>query len=200
MSETFASVVDEWRQADPYRIHPAREHESEDAYWESGVVQAEEAAAWVPAGGTILDFGCGDGRVALPLSLFGYRVTCVDSNEAFLARLITNQNERGGRIRQTILSDGLDLPQRVDEPVDAVMCRAVFIHHSHADVELLVNSLVQVIKPGGLLICDWPLGPHHERRDWIDVTTWTREHRSKVARAAGLELVQDGKPSVWRKR
>jgi hypothetical protein len=44
---TAADVITAWDQADPEAIHPLR-RVSEDAYWESGQVQAEMLAAWTP--------------------------------------------------------------------------------------------------------------------------------------------------------
>lgn len=191
----FQSVVKAWDEADPYRIHPTREHESEEAYWESGRVAALEMAQWIPEGGTVLDFGCGDGRLSIPLDKLGFRVIAVDSSPHMIERLNAN-----GWTESDYVSDGTDLPDLINEKVDAVIARAVFIHHSHTDVIRMVKNLTKCLKPGGVLICDWPTGPHHERRDWIDVTTWVPEHRAAVAEAAGLELIKDGKPSVWRKQ
>lgn len=192
---TLRNVVQAWNKADPWRIHPTREHESEEAYWESGVLQAEQLAAHIVSGGTVIDFGCGDGRLSIPLAKAGFDVLAVDASEAMLERLTFNTQLAGVTIR-TRLSDGLDLKV---EPVDAILARAVLIHHSHADVTRLVTALSKLILPGGLFIADWPVGPHHERIDWIDVTTWESEHRLVVAEAAGLTLVEDSKTSVWRK-
>lgn len=198
MSETFASVVEAWQQADPTHIHPLR-NVNEDDYWASGVSQAEDAAQWIPDHGTVIDFGCGDGRLSLPLSLFGFKVIAVDSAQAMLDRVLANQTERGGRINQTILSDGTNLPDLIDSPVDAVVCRAVLIHHDYPSVIRLVNAFAAVLKPGGHLIADWPVGPKYIRQSWTDVTTWEPNHRAKVAADAGFRLVsiEPDQPSVW---
>lgn len=192
----FRGVVEAWRKADPTFIHPLR-NVSEEDYWESGRSQALQAAQWIPEGGTVLDFGCGDGRISLPLAKLGFRVTAVDASVEMLLRL---QDQDGWReINSIVLSDGLNLSDVLfNQLFDAVVCRAVLIHHSHADGALLVRQLTNVLKPGGVLIADWPLGPHHERRDWIDVTYWEVSERQAVADANGLELINDG--SVWRKQ
>jgi SAM-dependent methyltransferase len=189
------AVVKAWDVADPYRIHPAREHESEDAYWESGRLQADEAAPWIGEHGTVLDFGCGDGRVAIPLVAQGFNVIAVDGSPAMITRLKAN-----GFTGESFVSDGTRLADDFGPVLDAVMCRAVLIHHAHSDIERLVSQFAAVLKPGGHLIVDWPVGPHHERRDWIDVTTTPAPERLRVATKYGLELVKDGKPSVWVKR
>lgn len=189
----FRGVVEAWRKADPTHIHPLR-NVSEDDYWESGRSQALQAAQWIPEGGTVLDFGCGDGRLTIPLAKLGFTVWAVDASEEMLYRVRDHSIDAGVDLSvATVQSDGLNL----DFNVDAVVCRAVLIHHSHADVALLVRSLSKCLKPGGVFIADWPLGPHHERRDWIDVTTWELAERQAVADANGLSLINDG--SVWRK-
>lgn len=195
---TFDDVIRNWQKAPVTAIHPLRET-SDLEYWQSGVTQAEDMAEWLPSRGTIVDFGCGDGRIALPLSLMGFHVIAVDASKKMLERLLKNQEQRGGRVQQTIVSNGLDLPEELDKPVDVVMARAVLIHHSHADGASLVRSLAKCVKPKGYLAADWPIGEHHTRRDWIDVTVWDALDRKQVAKGAGLKFVQNGPPSVWQK-
>lgn len=201
---TFSDVVEGWKVAPVTAIHPLR-HVSDEAYWESGRAQALEASHWVEEGGTVVDFGCGDGRVAIPLARLGFAVAAVDASPEMLDRLNENISTDDGAF-WTFLSDGTNLSKALElvAPVDAVHCRAVLIHHSHKDVERLVTEFAKVLKPGGMLIADWPVGAHYERQNWTDVTTWLPNHRLKVATAAGFELVEPGtdahgSPSVWRK-
>lgn len=197
----FHEVTGAWDRALPEQIHPAREHVSETAYWQSGVEQATHAAGFIPEGGTVMDFGCGDGRVTLPLARMGFHVLAVDASANMLKRLSHNidtrlDEEAESRIHM-IRSNGFDL--HVSD-VDTIVSRSVLIHHEHSDVADLVTALVKVLKTGGHFVADWPTGVHHVRRDWIDVTTFEVEHRAQVADDAGLILVADGKPSVWVKR
>lgn len=204
---TFSDVVQAWRVADPKHIHPTREHESEVAYWESGKPQAQLVADLLNGSGTVLDFACGDGRIAIPMAKLGLTVYACDASPEMLERLEHNALVQGAEGIELFQSDGTDLLWHLPQPdvhIDAVNARAVFIHHAHADVERIVPNLAQLLKPGGFFICDWPVGGHHERVDWIDVTTWTEEHRQTVADAAGLTLVSEGeprvRPSVWVKK
>jgi 2-polyprenyl-3-methyl-5-hydroxy-6-metoxy-1,4-benzoquinol methylase len=164
------------------------------------VAQAEHAAQWIPEGGTVVDFGCGDGRISVPLARMGFDVIAVDASRNMLTRLWAGAQDlfRDGHQLHTCLSDGTDLVEQLGEfaPVDTVVCRAVLIHHSHADVARLVEEFTKILKPGGALIADWPLGPHHERRDWIGVTTWDPEKRQEIADRLGLSQHDD---LVWTK-
>lgn len=208
MMTSFAGVVQSWRDAHPKHIHPMREHDSEAAYWESGKPQAQFVLDLVGEGATVLDFGCGDGRVALPMHRLNLNVIAADAAPEMIERLEHAMRVQGieRAAIQTMTADGTkDFGILVRGQMDAVNARAVFIHHAHADVATMVRNLSAALKSGGYLIADWPTGPHHERRDWIDVTTWDVNERARVADAAGLTLVSEGNParnipSVWVKR
>lgn len=192
----FESVVTSWDVADPDHIHPLRGVDN-PGYWASGESQAAEAMEYIPDGGTVMDFGCGEGRVAIPLARAGYQVVAVDASRKMLERLRDNAPDIADDKIRLVQSDGMDLA--LMEPVDVVVCRSVLIHHSHRDVALLVQAFADVIKPGGFLVADWPKGGHHERIDWIDVTTWDEAHRLQVGNDAGFVLLVDSKPTVWRR-
>lgn len=203
----LTDVVNAWRTADPKHIHPTREHVSEKAYWDSGKPQAELVLDLVGVGAWVLDFGCGDGRIAIPMAKLGLIVTAVDAAPEMIERLQhqAQVQEGNGAGIQTHVWDGfLPLPVGVGYPYDAINARAVFIHHSHTDVTRMVSNLAPLLATGGFLIADWPIGEHHERRDWIDVTTWEPIHRNNVAAICGLSLVSEGvptvRPSVWVKQ
>jgi 2-polyprenyl-3-methyl-5-hydroxy-6-metoxy-1,4-benzoquinol methylase len=198
---SLQSVVKAWRQADPKHIHPTREHVSEKAYWESGRPQAELVYELVGDGATVLDFGCGDGRIAIPMAKLGLVVVAVDAAPEMIERLTHQMQVNDVEGISTRIWDGIGLPDF--PPFDAVNARAILIHHSHDVVEVMVANLAQLLKPNGWFIADWPHGDHHERVDWIDVTTFDWYHRNDVAEAAGLELVREGvptvSPSIWQK-
>lgn len=203
----LADVVQSWRQADPKHIHPTREHVSEEAYWESGKPQAELVASLLlpTGGGSVLDFGCGDGRIAIPMAKLGLVVTAVDAAPEMIERLQHNSQVEDVYVDSAVW-DGVGPNPRglVFYQFDAVNARAVFIHHAHSDVIKMVTHLSALLKPGGFLVADWPIGGHHERRDWIDVTTWDKPHRDKVANDNGLTLIKEGvptvSPSIWVKQ
>ncbi|UPZ27643.1 class I SAM-dependent methyltransferase [Streptomyces sp. LRE541] len=188
-------VVDAWDAAGPATIHPTREHESETAYWASGADQARTIAGVLPAGARVLDFGAGDGRVAIPLRAMGYDVTAVDSSPRRLSALA--DRDPGLTAFQ---SDGSDLSKHLGRrKMDAVYCLAVLIHHGYDDGRALIGALAKTVRKGGLLILDWPTSDRpHERTDWIDITTWSADRQTAVANELGLTRVETGLPwSTW---
>lgn len=190
-------VTAAWDVAPVTAIHPLR-HTNETAYWQSGVYQAQQVTNYAQAGDAVVDFGCGDGRLTLPLARLGYHVYAVDASATMLKRVQQNLPDDTDNV-VLVRSDGTNLLFAIPEPVDVVICRAVLIHHSHQDVERLVHAFSAVLKPGGHLICDWPVGKHYVRQNWTDVTIWTKAHRVEVAHAAGFVLVEDDTPTVWQK-
>ncbi|MFZ3592320.1 class I SAM-dependent methyltransferase [Streptomyces sp. BH104] len=190
-------VVAAWERADPAAIHPTREHETEDAYWASGGSQALAIARELHIAARVMDFGCGDGRVAIPLRAMGCDVTGVDSSQRRLAELAERDPDMA-----TIHSDGSDLAKHLGRrKMDATYCLAVLIHHSYEDGAQIIANLAKTVRKGGLLILDWPTTSQpHERTHWIDVTTWSVDQQQSVADNLGLTRVESALPwSVWRR-
>lgn len=187
---TAEAVIAAWDRADPTAIHPTRAID-EDAYWASGKVQADMLAAVIPDGAKVLDFGCGDGRVAIPMAGLGYEVTAVDSSHRMLDRL----TERAPDITTVqAAADGIasHLGRR---RMDAVYCLAVLIHHSYTDCLNIVAKLRAAAKLGGILVLDWPVSDQPAEADsWIGVTTWSREQQAAACQQIGLEPVDSDLP------
>jgi 2-polyprenyl-3-methyl-5-hydroxy-6-metoxy-1,4-benzoquinol methylase len=193
---TAEDVIKAWDQPEARgAIHPTRGI-SEDAYQASGQAQAELLAADIPAGAKVMDFGCGDGRVALPLKALGYDVTGVDASPRMLAALAEQDPDL-----TTFESDGSDLGKYLGRrKMDAVYCLAVLIHHDYETGEQLVTHLRAAVKKGGLLALDWPVSEDpSDGHGWIGVTTWARARQDEIAARLKMERVEADRPwSLWR--
>lgn len=189
-------VIKAWDQPDARgSIHPTRGI-SEDAYWASGRTQAELLAADIPAGAKVMDFGCGDGRVAIALKAHGFEVTAVDASANMLAALA----ERAPDLA-SFQSDGSDFGKHLGRrKLDAVVCLSVLIHHDYATAEQLLTNLRAVVKKGGTLALDWPLSDEpSDGHGWLGVTTWSAEQQEQIAARLKMERVDSNQPwSVWR--
>lgn len=186
---TAADIIEAWDQADPSAIHPTRAID-EDAYWNSGRNQAALIGTVLTDGCKVVDFGCGDGRVAIPLRTLGYDVTAADASPTMLDRLRQHDADM-----PTVVSDGTDLYEQLGKKTDAVIALAVLIHHSYADCLALLAELRQTVKLGGLLVLDWPISDDPvEGQVWLDVTTWSQQAHDDACQRIGLKPVDSGLP------
>ena len=102
----------------------------------------DRVADIVPAGGTILEIGCGTARDASYLEAKGYDVTCSDAAHGFVKLL------QGGGHRAKLLNA---LTDNFDGTYNAILANMVFLHFT---VEELVRTLGKVrtsLQPGGIL-------------------------------------------------
>ncbi len=176
-------------------IHPTRGI-SEDAYQASGRTQAELLARDLPAGAKVMDFGCGDGRVAIPLRAHGYDVTGVDASPNMLAALAEREPDL-----TVFQSDGSDFGKHLGRrKFDAVYCLAVLIHHDYETGEQLIANLRAVVKKGGILALDWPVSDEpSDGHGWLGVTTWPEGKQAEIAARLKMERLDVDRPwSVWR--
>jgi len=181
---TAEAVIQAWDAADPAAIHPLR-RVSEEAYWKSGEAQAGMLATVIPDGAKVMDFGCGDGRVAIPLRELGYDVTAVDASQTMLDRL----HERDPDM-PTVLSSGTGLNAALGKKADALVSLAVLIHHNYAHCLDLLAAIRQAVKLGGILILDWPVSDQPvEGQAWLEVTTWSQEAHDDACARIGLKPV-----------
>jgi trans-aconitate 2-methyltransferase len=95
-------------------------------------------------GETILDAGCGSGRVTEELVDAGARVVAVDASEAMVEK---TREKLGDRVDARV-ADLAEL--ELEEPVDAVFSNAVF--HWLPDHERLFARMFAALKPGGRLV------------------------------------------------
>ncbi|QMU73705.1 class I SAM-dependent methyltransferase [Streptacidiphilus sp. P02-A3a] len=104
--------------------------------------EPEVIAAAVPAGATILELGCGVGRVTHPLAARGFTVTAVDESAEMLERV------RGVRtVRGSI--ETLEL----DERFDVVLLGSFLVHAGDLEVRRgLLRTCRRYVADGGCVL------------------------------------------------
>lgn len=117
---------------------------------------AEDVSATAPAGGAVLDAGCGSGRLAVLIARRrpDLQVRGVDLEQGMVAvaERRAEQENVGGRVHFTV-ADLADLPLP-DDSVDLIVSTASM--HHWADAGAVVASLGRVLRPGGqMLIYDF---------------------------------------------
>ncbi|MCX4732759.1 bifunctional 2-polyprenyl-6-hydroxyphenol methylase/3-demethylubiquinol 3-O-methyltransferase UbiG [Streptomyces sp. NBC_01363] len=105
--------------------------------------EPEVIAAAVPAGASILELGCGAGRVTRPLIERGFEVTAVDESAQMLEHI------RGARTVQSPI-ESLDLGE---ERFDVVMLASFLVHASEDRVrDGLLRACRKHVKDGGVVL------------------------------------------------
>jgi len=109
----------------------------------SGVEESQVIHARIPAHSTVLDLGCGTGRIADPLCELGHRVTGVDNSPEMLARL---------QQAETICSSIEDL--RLSRSFDVVLLISNLVNHPDQQVrqKFLATAARHVASDGRLLV------------------------------------------------
>jgi 2-polyprenyl-3-methyl-5-hydroxy-6-metoxy-1,4-benzoquinol methylase len=100
---------------------------------------------------TVVDLGAGFGLHALPLARRGFKVFAIDSCEALLQELRTQE---GSAAIRTIHADLLSFGSHILEPVDAILCMGDTLTHlaDTAAVESLFAGFRVTLSKGGLFV------------------------------------------------
>lgn len=112
----------------------------------------------------VLEIGCGDGELALALAGAGHEVTAIDP-----------QAPEGPTFHNTTLEDFAS-----DTRFDAVVA-SVSLHHI-TDVELGVNKVADLLRPGGFLVLE-----EFARERFSGATARWYFHQRQALAAAGVE-------------
>lgn len=113
-----------------------------------------EWATTLAAGGFVLDLGCGVGRHVIHLGGRGFRMAGIDisptgiqlTREACADRRISFEGQ---------VSDMTTLPW-ADETFDAALSMSTIHHHKREEIVRTLGQVRRVLKPGGLLLVDFP--------------------------------------------
>lgn len=112
--------------------------------------------AHVPAGGAVLDAGCGSGRDALAFHEAGYAVSAFDGS-ARLAELAARAT--GLPIRRLTFAE-MDW----DQAFDGVWACATLLHLAPADLPGAFANIRRALKPGGAFFCSFKEGDGESER------------------------------------
>jgi ubiquinone/menaquinone biosynthesis C-methylase UbiE len=108
---------------------------------------------WFPAGGAVLDVGCGTGTVAGQLQQCGYAVWGVDGSPEMLA-VAQRKGVRGVAAPATLLPFA-------DDSFDGAVTVATLHHVAAPDaVAATIQEMVRVIRPGGHAVL-WDHNPNN---------------------------------------
>ena len=126
---------------------------------------------------TVLDAGCGTGRVALELARRGHQVTGVDLDESMLVEARAEAAQE--RLTVDFVSgDLLDLASLVSQRFDVVAAPGnVLVYLTPGTEAQVVASLASVVRPGGLVVVGFALDRHVSAADYEG---WCRDAGLRV--------------------
>ncbi len=133
-------------------------------------LSGEREAAWIlpalPPASSVLDLGCGVGRIGVELAAAGHRVTGVDDSPEMLG----HAESRG---IEAILADliGLELGRRFD----AVLLLSHLVNEADPGVRAARwSAAADHVRPGGVVVIE------RFHPDWIREATPTTNHRGDI--------------------
>jgi SAM-dependent methyltransferase len=140
----------------------ARAHFDDAAYYTKTYAGRTEDVAFYAKlakarGGKVLEYGAGNGRIALPMARAGCEVVGVDWSRPMLddfeRQLIAEKPAVQGRIR---LVEGDMREVELNERFDLVLCTFnTFLHlYTRPDIEAFFEKVRGHLAPGGQFVCD----------------------------------------------
>jgi len=140
---------------------------------------------------TLLDVGCGDGRLSLRMHERGFAVTGVDVNEQAIhaARRLPVAGDRGQPPPRFLVADaaGFVVPHAVGGPFDVVVCQLVVsIVGEPADRARLLGTCSNLLRPGG--------------RIFVSASGVSGDINPEYARLYAVDVAQTGEPFTYYSR
>lgn len=177
-------------------IHPAG-NQSPEAYAQSGIDDVNKLIDAIKSvnywgspkdivtlrDAAIIDYGCGNGRLAIPLTKIFADVFAVDMSYAMLQQMPHIDN----------LYPVLAIDSSFETPFKANMAVSisVFIHNTYENGKKIMQQIANNLLPGGFAFLQIPLyGVPKEPTDWTDVGVWTESQLREAAKQAGMECIK----------
>lgn len=111
----------------------------------------------VASGGPVLEYGCGNGRILMPIARHGVDVVGVDHSQPMLAdlkrRLRAEPREVHKRVR-TLRGDMRRLDAKRRFPLVLATFNTVLHLYERPDVEAFLARVRKHLSPGGTFVCD----------------------------------------------
>ena len=170
--ETVLSWTDVGRSKDANKyIHPAG-GKSDEEYWSSGLSDAQNIQLKIGNVDTILEFGCGNGRILRAIS--HPKVYGVDISPEFVSGL-----ENGY------------LVDEFTEIVDSVYSLSVFIHLKRHEAIKALQWIYDHLSHNGKAYLQIPIyDTDTEPNSFIDVGVWSSSEFTKCVNQIGFKVVE----------
>lgn len=182
-------------EADPYYWVAATQEADLESYHASAIRDCEIFLNGIsdlyPEGpqGSLLDLGCGIGRMTAPLAIHFDRVVGVDISSQMIERAQALHAEVDNA--SFYVNSGADLSLFRDEEFDLVCSYSVLPHLPPDVVDAYFKEIGRVLKRGGGLRYQFWVGPSHhpDDHDTLGIHVYTEDQLSELHKEAGLSEV-----------
>lgn len=141
--------------------------------------------AHVPAGGRVLDAGCGSGRDALAFHRAGYEVEAFDGS----ASMVALAREHTGLPVRQLRFEAVEGPEAFGGGFDLVWANATLLHVPRAGLASTTTRLVRLLNPGGVLFASFKEGSTEREKNGRRFTDMTEPMLADFIAALSLELL-----------
>jgi SAM-dependent methyltransferase len=137
----------------------------------------------IPAGGHVLDAGCGSGRDALFFRNAGYQISAFDASP----RMVELSSELLGQPVQLATFQTLEY----DQTFDGIWACASLLHVPSAEMVVVLRRLRRALRPGGVLYASFKYGTEEGWEGQRYFSRYTEDRlRDALAGAGGWEIVR----------
>jgi ubiquinone/menaquinone biosynthesis C-methylase UbiE len=147
-------------------------------YDDNGKIECDALiAAGLRPGHSVVDIGCGSGRLSTQLSQkFGASITYLGID--VVPELLAYARSKASEAYRFHLTEGLGIPTG-DNSIDFVAAFSVFTHLKHHETEAYLRQAARVLRRGGILLFSFLELPLH-RREFAYTVVVTLLRRRKV--------------------
>jgi SAM-dependent methyltransferase len=171
------------------------DYQSDARFAASGEATARDLLARLPATGlagwSVLEIGCGIGRVLRPLAPVFGRLCGVDVSTEMIAQ--SRQWLAGLQNVETRVNSGIDLEGFDDAEFDLVYSYVAFQHMPRPVFDAYLRESNRVLRPGGRLLFQVFVGPRRDSPldDTISIRVYEPAELSRCLARAGFEPLSD---------
>ena len=137
---------------------------------------------YVPAGGHIVDAGCGSGRDSRYFASLGFTVSAFDASPA----LVELAQQHTGLPVSVCSFEQFFTPK----PVDAIWACASLLHVHRSELKQVIAHLTNQLKKGGVFYCSFKYGKDDASREGPHFTNLDETGLSELIRLLPLTLIE----------
>ena len=160
-----------------------------DAFYESTV--NTDMSEWqnrflehIPAGGRILDAGCGSGRDSKAFIKKGYSVVAFDASREMCKKASELIGQEVWQMKFEEMS--------FDDEFDGVWACASLLHVSESDLQEIFEKIHKALKEQGILYASFKYGEGERGRGERNFTDFTEESIKPILIMSGFEVIDSG--------